>query len=159
MRRQWLAVTALLVVAAGGGNAVLAGCAEDKVPPGDVPTTGAAPAPVLLPPSQAPASVAAAPAEKSTKKTEPAKAAEPDLDGFVAAVRRELPDAAVDRRDDEVADLAEQECESLEQGKSHSAIVTETTELGGVGKTQAATMIKLAITAVCPAQEDRAAEF
>jgi hypothetical protein len=81
------------------------------------------------------------------------------LDGFVADVRSQVPQVAVDRRDEEIEEIAQQACPSLEADKKAAAVVTEVEEMAGVDKATADKLIKLAIETVCPAQHGRADEF
>ena len=54
------------------------------------------------------------------------------MDRFVARVRQELPQVAVDRRDEEVAALGEQVCASLAAGRGMAAVAGEIRDQGVV---------------------------
>ncbi|XVV09311.1 DUF732 domain-containing protein [Actinoplanes sp. CA-131856] len=72
-----------------------------------------------------------------------------DLRAFVAAVQRDLPDVAIDRRDEEVAAFGEQACRGLAAGKKAPAVVREF-RAQGVSSAQAKRLFALASNTVCP---------
>lgn len=65
-------------------------------------------------------------------------------DRFVAAVRQQLPELALDRRDEEIADLGAAACASLREGRQ--TVLTAY----GVSPTQAHRLITVAHTDLCP---------
>jgi len=74
--------------------------------------------------------------------------AAPSIDRFVAAVQRQMPQFALDRRDDEVAELGEEACRSLAAGKRDAAVATEITEYG-VATNDARQLVTLARDNAC----------
>jgi hypothetical protein len=79
-------------------------------------------------------------------------------------VQARLPEVAADRRDEEIAAIAERACAGLAAGDDGDDIVAETRSLGtadaeAVDQATAREMIKLAIDTVCPAESDRVDEF
>nr|WP_296073700.1 DUF732 domain-containing protein [uncultured Actinoplanes sp.] len=75
-------------------------------------------------------------------------AAAPSIDRFVAAVQRQMPQVALDRRDDEVAELGEEACRSLAAGKRDAAVATAISEYG-VAATDARQLVALARATAC----------
>lgn len=73
----------------------------------------------------------------------------PSSGRFVAAVQRQMPQFAVDRRDDEVAELGEIACRSLAAGKRESVVARAITEYG-VGARDARELVLLARDNECP---------
>jgi len=71
------------------------------------------------------------------------------LDRFVEAVQRQLPEVALDRRDEEVEELGEQACDSLAAGEKDAAVAGEIGEQG-VASADARTLVALARTTACP---------
>lgn len=137
MTKLWPAAMTLVLA--------LAGCGDDAgTQPADVPV-------------RAPASTAPEPGPAGTRS-----AGGPDA--FVAAVRQALPEVAADRRDEEVAAVADQACSALAGGEDADAVVTRTRTLGtldaeATDQATARELIKLAIDTVCPGQDPRAGEF
>ncbi|MEU4237224.1 DUF732 domain-containing protein [Actinoplanes sp. NPDC026619] len=78
-----------------------------------------------------------------TKKTSP-----PALDGFLAAVQKQLPQVALDRRDEEVEALGEQACTAIAAGRSATAAAGELSE-EGVPAADARKLVALAGATVC----------
>ncbi|MFI1990327.1 hypothetical protein [Actinoplanes sp. NPDC020271] len=74
--------------------------------------------------------------------SQPAGAADPDR--FVAAVRRELPELALDRRDEEIADLGSEACASMR------AKDQDTLSAYGVTPSQAQQLRTVARADLCP---------
>jgi hypothetical protein len=70
------------------------------------------------------------------------------LDAFVAAVQRELPDVALDRRDEEVEDLGQEACQGLAAGKK-DAVVAGEISAEGVAPPDARKLVTLARTTAC----------
>jgi hypothetical protein len=158
MTRRWLAAATLVMA--------LAGCADEELAPAEipVPATGAAEAsPSAIPAVRAATHVAAVPRATKTKMTAGeqtnAGSGSRGLDGFVAGVRTRVPEVALDRRDEEIEEIAQQACAGLKGGKTAAAVVAQAAKLAGVDKPPAAELIKLAIDTVCPNQQDRAGEF
>ena len=84
--------------------------------------------------------------------------------GFVDVVRAQLPDVAVDRRDEELQAVADQACAALADGKDADGIVAQTRSLGtadaeATDQATARELIKLAIDTTCPDQDRRVDEF
>ena len=136
MTTRWLAATALVLA--------LAGCGDDDAgtKPADVP----------------------APEVAVTRSSSAPTATAGGIDAFVAAVRQALPEVAADRRDEEVAAIAEQACSALAGGEEADAVVTRARTLGtldaeATDHATARELVKLAIDTVCPAQSRRADEF
>jgi hypothetical protein len=95
--------------------------------------------------SSSPARVAAGETRKAAAETSPA----PDLSRFVAAVRQELPEITVDRRDEEVATLGQQTCDAVAAGKKTAVVVREI-RAQGVDGPQAQRLVTLARDTACP---------
>jgi hypothetical protein len=136
-----LLATAMVLLALGG-------CGDDPEPP--QPTT--TPATAVTTKAQSP----------TTPATTARSAAGPDA--FVAAVQRSLPEIAADRRDDEIAAVAQDACAGLAQGDDADAIVARTRSLGtadaeATDQATARELVKLAIDTVCPDQDRRVDEF
>lgn len=141
MRKIWLVAAATALT--------LAGCGDDA---------GPAPAPVVTG-----GTTAASPAAPTDPPAQQGTGAEPAAQ-FVSVVRDRVPEVAVDRRDDEIAAVAEQACASLADGTDADAIVERTRSLGtadaeAVDQATARELIKLAIDTVCPDQDRRVDEF
>lgn len=108
-------------------------------------------------------------APEPVRKAPPVRAAEPqkqqkpppalDPAAFVRVVQASVPELAVDRRDEEIAAVAEQSCSSLAAGQDADTLVTETRNTAAVDRATARELIKLSIGTVCPAQQKRAREF
>lgn len=161
MAGRWVVAAVALVVTLGG-------CGDDtEDEPAIVPvpvTSGASPVP------SGSAVVAAATATGGTGASAAPTAAAPvrtsadgaataaGLAGFVAVVQREMPELIMDRRDEEIATLAQQACDSLGAGRSAGAVVDEVRTYGA-DRAAARELVKLAITTACPAQHRRATEF
>ncbi|AEV83799.1 hypothetical protein ACWT_2642 [Actinoplanes sp. SE50] len=80
-------------------------------------------------------------------RAHPAASAPPPADNqdrFVAAVRQELPELAVDRRDEEIADLGSTACASA-HGQEHDDLAAY-----GVSPEQARKLTDVARAALCP---------
>ncbi|BCJ46750.1 hypothetical protein [Actinoplanes ianthinogenes] len=77
-------------------------------------------------------------------RTLPAASASPDR--FVAAVRREMPELALDRRDEEIADLGDAACASIATGRQ------DTLAEYGISAAQAQQLRQVARTDLCPRQ-------
>ncbi|WP_305790214.1 DUF732 domain-containing protein [Symbioplanes lichenis] len=179
MTKRWLVATALITT--------LAGCAEPAPSPMSAgapvtagPQTGApgsadaqAGAPAAGEPA-APGSAAGdpaggAPALESTgdldarpgKHAQQARAAAAGTPAFVAAVQREFPALAVDRRDDELAALADQTCADLTAGRDSATVLAQvrTLDPGAVDDRTARRLVHLAVDTVCPDQDRRIDEF
>jgi hypothetical protein len=159
MTRRWLAAAALVTA--------LAGCADDEIAPAEIPVPATGPAeasPSAIPAIRAATHAAAVPRATTTKITAAeemtnAGSGSRGLDGFVADVRSQVPEVAVDRRDEEIEEIAQQACPSLQADKKAAAVVAEVEEMAGVDKATADQLIRLAIETVCPAQHGRADEF
>ncbi len=82
---------------------------------------------------------------KSPARAEP----KDDLDRFVALVRAKLPDAVIDRRDEEIAGMGELTCDWLAAGRKDAAVVAE---IGKQGLTapDAGVLLRLARDTACP---------
>lgn len=70
------------------------------------------------------------------------------LDAFVAAVQRELPDVALDRRDEEVEELGQQACQALAAGKKDGDVAGEISA-EGVTAPDARKLVTLARSTAC----------
>jgi hypothetical protein len=167
MAGRWVVAAVVLVVALGG-------CGDDaEDEPAIVPvpvTSGASPVPSGSPVVAAATrtggtAAAAAPTAAAPAGTGPDRPASADgaataagLAGFVAVVQREMPELVMDRRDEEIATLAQQACGSLVAGRSAGAVVDEVRTYGA-DRAAARELVKLAITTACPAQHRRAIEF
>jgi len=150
MTRRWPAAAALVLA--------LAGCADDEAAPAEIPWPAtSATSSSAIPAVRAAKHAAAIPRATETRTT--AGSGSRGLDGFVADVRTQVPEVAVDRRDEELEDIAQQACPSLKAGKNAAVIVTDVEGTAGVDKVTAEKLIKLAIDTVCPAQHGRADEF
>ena len=158
MTTRWLAAAALAMA--------LAGCADDEMAPAEIPVP--ATSAVEASPSTIPAIRAATQAAAVARATKTKTTVEEDtnagsgsrgLDEFVADVRSQIPEVTLDRRDEEIEEIAEQACPSLKAGKSAAALVAEVEELAGADHGTADKLIKLAIDTVCPTQQNRADEF
>ena len=141
MTKRWLAAAALVLA--------LGGCGDDDV------TT-----PVNVP---VPTATSAAPEPAATVTASSGRSAG-GPDAFVAAVRRALPEVAADRRDEEIAAIAEQACSALAGGGDADTVVAHTRTLGtldaeATDQATARELIKLAIDTVCPGQDRRVDEF
>lgn len=156
MTRRWLAAATLVMA--------LAGCADEELAPAEipVPATGAAES-SAMPAVRAATHVVAVPRATRTQMTAEeqtnAGSGSRGLDGFVADVRSQVPEVALDRRDEEIEEIARQTCAALSAGKKAAAVVTQAEELAGVDRASAEKLIKLAIDTVCPAEQNRADEF
>jgi hypothetical protein len=155
MARRWLVAAVLLLTLGGCGD-------EPEAEPATVPvpaTTSEAPVPAS--PSVIASRVAAAvsPARTAPRTTPKAVGRDrADPGAFVAVVQRTMPGLALDRRVEEIAALAQQECAALAAGRSATAVVTEVRTFG-TDRAGARQLIKLAVGTVCPEQDRRAGEF
>jgi hypothetical protein len=149
MTARWLLTTTAVLSLA----ATLAGCGDDQPPAAAVPssaTPSSATPPSAPPPSGAPG---ADPAEDGAGSA-----------AFVAAVRAALPQTTADRRDEEIALIAEQACAGLSAGLTADQVVAETRTLGtedaeATDEATARELIKLAIDKACLDQAARADDF
>ncbi|MEV6487741.1 hypothetical protein AB0M20_03740 [Actinoplanes sp. NPDC051633] len=144
------------------GVLMLAACADDEAAPADVPAS----VPVESTPAATPEITAT-----TTAAAKPARTAATERAGqgggmaaFVAAVQAKMPEIAVDRRDEEIEEIAQQACASLAAGTKTDALVAETRALGtadaeATDQATARELIKLAIDTVCPAESDRVDDF
>jgi hypothetical protein len=91
----------------------------------------------------------ASPAPRTAAPTGDAGSGDAGLDRFVAAVQRDLPGVALDRRDEEVEALGEQACAGLEAGKTDTAVAGE---IGAeeVTAADARKLVTLARSTACP---------
>jgi hypothetical protein len=112
-----------LPLTAGAALFAVSGCTADKPPPAAREVTTVPVAPV------APIAPAA-------------------LDRFVAAVRQQLPSVVIDHRDEEVAEIGEQACDSLAAGKANAAVLGEIGEFG-VTAADARKLLTLARSNAC----------
>jgi hypothetical protein len=138
-----LAVAALVLA--------LAGCSEEE-PPAAAPAPAVSVAPSVAS-SPAPAATtvptkSATRAPDATRTLAPLATAEPRLDRFVAAVQRQLPEIAVDRREEEVAAIGELACASRAAGKRQAAVVAEIEDTG-VSAADARKLLTLAEDTAC----------
>jgi hypothetical protein len=148
MTRRWLATaltTSVIAVAA------LTGCGGDPAP---------SPSGAAAPSSPAPASAVTTAAGDAEGPAD----ADPGSAAFIAAVRQQLPAIGTDRRDEEIAAIAEQACAGLSAGLTGDQIVAETRTLGtedasATDQATARELIKLAIDKVCPNEAKRVDEF
>jgi len=139
MAKRWLVAAALLLA--------LGGCGDEA---------GAEPATVPVPATSGAAG--AAPPQRVAEKIDTGIA------GFVAIVQARMPEIAVDRRDEEIAAIAERACAALADAAEADAIVADTRTLGtgdarATNRHTARKLIKLAIDTVCPDQDRRIDEF
>ena len=154
MTKRWLAAAALVLALGGCGD-------DDATTPVTVPVptvTSTAPEPAAT----VTASAGASPVRSAAGASSVRAAAGPDA--FVAAVRRALPEVAADRRDEEIAAVAEQACSELADGEDADTVVAHTRTLGtldaqATDQATARELIKLAIDTVCPGQDRRVDEF
>jgi hypothetical protein len=98
---------------------------------------------------------AEAPAADPPSPSSPAPPVESAGAGFVDVVRAELPDIAVDRRDDELQAIADQACAALADGTGADGIEAQTRSLGtqdaeATDQGTARQLVKLAIGTTCP---------
>jgi hypothetical protein len=70
------------------------------------------------------------------------------MDRFVAAVQRQLPEVAVDRREEEVAELGDRACHSLASGHRVPAVADEISGYGLTGA-DARALVTLARDTAC----------
>lgn len=160
MAKRWLMTVALLLALGGCGDEADAEPATVPVPA----TSSAAPADPAMVASSTPPRHAAATTVRTTKPGPVEEKTGTGIEGFVAVVQARMPEIAMDRRDEEIAAIAEQACASLADGKEAGRIVAETRTLG-MGETKATDragareLIKLAIDTVCPDQDRRIYEF
>jgi hypothetical protein len=68
--------------------------------------------------------------------------------GFLEAVRGQLPEVALDRRNEEITELGEQACVSLAAGQARRAVATEMTGYG-VAVADARRLVSLARSTLC----------
>jgi hypothetical protein len=158
MRKHWMLAAATMLA--------LAGCSDDAEP-ADVPpppvASGTTPSPEPISAEDA-ETTAAAPKPTRTRNRPPAETTGTGLAGFVSVVRARVPDIAIDRRDEEIEEIAQQACASLAGGEGADAVVAETRSLGtadaeATDQATARELIKLSIDTVCPAQAKRVDEF
>ena len=147
MATRWLGAAVLLLALGGCGDGPEAEPATVPVPV----TSSADPVPSrpAVVTSRSPGSQAAA---------APARAAAARPDDFVGVVQRDLPDLAMDRRDEEILAVAEQTCAALAAGRSAGAVVAEVRTFGA-DRASARELVRLAITTVCPEQDRRIDDF
>jgi len=120
--------------------AVLGGCSGNADTPSAVPPSGTAEPVPQVTDSQLPL-VSRPPSPLS---------AEPDrLDRFAAAVREQLPEVAMDRRDEEVEAFGEQACRALAAGEKAPAVAGEISSQG-VTSADARKLVALAGSTACP---------
>jgi hypothetical protein len=166
MAKRWLVAAALLLTLGGCGDDTDAVPATVPVPA----TSSEAPAgPVVIARgSAAPGPAVVASSTRAARRvTKPGPIEEnthTGTAGFVAVVQARMPEIAVDRRDEEIAAIAEQACASLADGRRADSIVAETRTLGTGGpkttdRSSARELIRLAIDQVCPDQDRRIDEF
>jgi hypothetical protein len=150
MARLWLVAALLLTLGACGDE------------PAAEPATVPVPATSVAPPPASPTTVARSrttgPKAAAPTRTTPKAVAKADPAGFVSVVQRELPELAMDHRDEEIAALAQQACASLAAGRSAGAVVAEVRTFG-TDQAGARELVKLAIDTVCPQQDRRVDEF
>ena len=84
--------------------------------------------------------------------------------GFAEVVRERLPEIAVDRRDEEIEEIADRACAALADAGDAGAVVASTRSLGtadaeATDRATARELIKLAIDTTCPDQDRRVDEF
>jgi hypothetical protein len=157
MAKRWLMAAALLLALGGCGDEVDAEPATVPVPA----TSSEAPAAPAVVASSTPSTHAAV---RATKPGPVVEKIGTGVKGFVAVVQARMPEIALDRRDEEIAAIAEQACASLADGKEAGRIVAETRTLGtgeakATDRAGARELIKLAIDTVCPDQDRRIYEF
>lgn len=83
---------------------------------------------------------------------------------FVTTVQAKVPEVALDRREEEIAAIAQQACADLAAGKDADAVVAAARSLGtadaeAADQATARELVKLAIDTVCPDQSRRVDEF
>jgi hypothetical protein len=134
MTKRWLVAAALITT--------LTGCTE---PTAATPTLE---------------STAAAPAQPG-KHARQARAAAGGTTAFVAAVQRGFPALTVDRRDDELAAVAEQACADLTAGRDSATVLAGVRRLDAtaIDDRIARRLVHLAVNTVCPDQDRRIGEF
>jgi hypothetical protein len=143
--------TAMMVLVLG--VATLTGCTDDG--PAAAPT----PAPATAVPTTAAPAVSSAPATGDDDD-----AGDDTSAAFVATVQSKLPQIAADRRDEEIALIAEQACTGLSAGLEAEQVIAETRTLGtadaeATDEATARELVKLAIDTVCLDQAKRVDEF
>ncbi|WP_306214420.1 DUF732 domain-containing protein [Actinoplanes sp. RD1] len=145
MTKRWLVAAALITT--------LAGCAE----PAPSPLSAHAPAEDAAPALESAGDAAAQPGRHARQ----ARAAAGGTPAFVAAVQREFPALAVDRRDEELAAVAEQACADLTAGRDSATVLTGVRGLdpAAVDDRTARRLVRLAVGTVCPDQDRRVDEF
>ena len=143
-------IVALLATAACGANArttatpAPAATAESALHPAPERTTTTAQAAAPRPRHTSPA-----PRTPEPSPATDAGSGNAGLDRFVAAVQRQLPDVALDRRDEEVEALGEQACAGLRAGKTETAVAGEIGEQD-VAPADARKLVTLARSTACP---------
>lgn len=154
MARRWLVAAVLLLALGACGD-------EPEAEPATVPV----PAISSDPPGSARPTVSSSRSTATQAAARPGRAApasgadrsRADPAGFVALVQRELPGMAVDRRDEEIAALAQQTCADLAAGRSPGAVLTAVRTFGA-DRADARKLVRLAVGTVCPAQAHRTGE-
>lgn len=159
MTRRRLAATAAAALA-------LNGCNEPAAEPAQVPVPVNSAALTSAPVTGAPATGglgddpgASAHPSGTGVSADPAASAD-----FVAIVRNKLPEIADDRRDEEIALIAERACAGLAAGRSADDVIAGTRSLGtldadATDESTARELIKLAVDTVCLQQARRVDEF
>jgi hypothetical protein len=145
VRRLALATTGVAV-------AVMAGCATaPPVPqwkdPGPEPaspavtTAVAAPVRSAQPPPPSPET-------RATSSGTPGPSAMPSGERFLAAVRGQLPEMAMDLRNEEITEMGGQACDSLAAGTARRSVAAELSEYG-VPAADARKLVALARSTLC----------
>ncbi|GIM93998.1 DUF732 domain-containing protein [Paractinoplanes toevensis] len=148
MRRAFAAVA--MIVALGGCSdepgAISAVRPESDASP--VPQVTATRPPLVTHPPSPRSASPRSPQAAETAEPAGAGSGEAGLDRFVAAVQKQLPAVALDRRDEEVEALGTQACDALAAGADVPAVAGE---LGAQGVTSddAKKLIALARTTAC----------
>ena len=174
MTKRWLTAVAVVLALA------TTGCGDDEAEPGNVPVpaTSSAPAPAPGVSSSPVSAQAQPPADEPAENPDVAGTADPGADDnasapddaargsgdFVSTVKAKLPQVAADRRDEEIALVAEQACAGLAAGLAGDQVTAETRTLGtqdaaATDEATARELVKLAIDVVCPNQAKRVDEF
>ncbi|HEX5198563.1 MAG TPA: hypothetical protein VFW27_01360 [Actinoplanes sp.] len=139
----------------------LAGCGEDAGKPAAAPVVSAGDGAHPVRERKTQPAESATPRSRTTSPAPEVRRAEPartagrgagsgdlGLDRFVAAVQRQLPAVAVDRRDEEVEDLGVQACQGLAAGEKDAVVAGAISEQG-VAIGDARKLVALARATAC----------
>jgi hypothetical protein len=152
-----LAVTAALTLgltACGEDRTQLSAAAEQAMPVPESTSTATPPAPAGTSPTPRRAAAAKPHAGRTTEPAAPTTAAKDagsgnsGLDRFVTVVQKQLPDVALDRRDEEVEELGQEACSGLAAGKTPAAVAGGLSD-DGVSAPDARKLVTIAGQSLC----------